>query len=52
MRIAVSKHYTDSLIDIRERWSFADLIEAHQTLDALDDVDVIMRPPPPGRGTR
>lgn len=35
--MAVSRRYTDTLVDIMERWSLDDVITANEVLDALDD---------------
>ncbi len=35
--MAVSRRYSDSLVDIMERWSLDDVITANEVLDALDD---------------
>lgn len=35
--MAVSRRYTDTLVDIMERWSIDDVITANEVLDALDD---------------
>lgn len=37
MRLVTSEVISDGLLDIRRRWSFADTLEAHMALDALDD---------------
>lgn len=37
MRLVTSPDISDGLITIRRRWSFADTLEAHMALDALDD---------------
>jgi hypothetical protein len=50
MRIATSPHYSDTLEAVEERWSFARLVHAHKTLDALDDITAAQRPDPPKGG--
>ena len=47
-RIVNSEVIPDGLADVRYRWSYADLVEAHIMLDAWD----AMRPPPPKGGSR
>ncbi len=36
-RVATSRRYSDTLVDIMERWSIDDVITANEVLDALDD---------------
>ncbi len=38
MRLALDQRLPDGLADVRQRWSFADTLEAHIALDALDEV--------------
>lgn len=35
----MSGKYHDSLIDIQERWSLKDLLDAHDVLDLFDRID-------------
>lgn len=35
-RVAVSGYYHDSLDTIATRWSLADIVDAHDVIDALD----------------
>ena len=35
-RVAVSGHYRDSLVDILDRWTLTELVDAHAVIDALD----------------
>lgn len=36
-RIAVSRRYSDSLVDIMERWGLEEVVVANEVLDALED---------------
>lgn len=38
-RVATSGRYHDSLDTIATRWSLADLFDAHDVLDALEDAE-------------
>jgi hypothetical protein len=50
-RIVTSEDYRGtSPRAVREEWSFADVLEAHMTLDALEEIRAIARPDPPGPG--
>jgi len=50
-RVCTSEDYRGaSPRAVREEWSFADVLEAHQTLDALDAVRALYRPDPPAVG--
>jgi hypothetical protein len=44
MRPATSPDLPDGLFDVRHRWTFRDLYEAHVALDALDDIREILTP--------
>lgn len=46
-RIATSGRYSDGLMAVRYEWSFADQLEAHVMLDALDEIRALQRPDPP-----
>lgn len=43
MRIVVDPRIPDGLADIRRSWSFAETLEAHLTLDALDVIEAHQR---------
>lgn len=45
MRIATSDDFHDTYSAIAHRWSFHDQLMAHMTLDCLDEVRAIQRPP-------
>ena len=38
-RIATSRHYSTSLVEIQTEWSLDDLYEAHDVLDMYDALD-------------
>jgi hypothetical protein len=40
----MSPDIPDGLVDIRRRWSFADTLEAHLALDAVEEAREAMRP--------
>ena len=44
MRIATSSDITDGLFDVRYRWSFSDLLEAHIALDAIEEIRDLLTP--------
>ena len=35
----ISGKYTDSLVDIQERWSMRDLLDAHDVLDLYERIE-------------
>ena len=37
-RVVLSSDVPDGLADIRQRWSFADVFEAHLALDAIEEL--------------
>ena len=41
MRIAISRHFGGDLHAIRSTWTLPELIEAHATLDYLEDMQRI-----------
>lgn len=40
-RVVAHARVPDGLVDVRRRWSLADLLDAHLALDAIDAVDAI-----------
>lgn len=42
-RLVASKHVPDGLADIRQRWRFWDVVEAHMAIDALEAVEARAR---------
>ena len=42
MRLVTSKHFSDGLEAVM-RWSWADQVHAHKTIDALEDMADIAR---------
>ncbi len=46
MRIATSHDISDGLFDVRYRWSFRDLLEAHHALDAIEEIRETLQPDP------
>lgn len=50
-RICTSEDYRGTAPhEVREAWPFSDVLEAHMTLDALDEVRAIYRPEPQKQG--
>ncbi len=47
MRIIVSPHFSDSFAEVRERWSFPMMLEAHAALDAIEEIQEYHRKNPP-----
>lgn len=43
MRLVTSHDIPDGLMAIRRRWTYADTLEAHLALDALEEAREIMR---------
>lgn len=41
LRPVVDPRIPDGLADVRERWTLPDLLDTHQLLDALDDIEAI-----------
>lgn len=37
-RVAISRHYGDSLTEIKRHWTLRDLLHAHLVLDAFDKI--------------
>lgn len=50
VRIAVSKHFKADLHQVRTRWAFADQVDAHIVIDALDDAEANYRPKQKAKG--
>lgn len=46
MRVVVDPRIPDGLADVTQRWTFADLLQAHFTLDALDRIEAFRRQHP------
>jgi len=44
-RIAASKRYSSSLIEIQSQWSLDDVMDAIKMLDMYDELDAIARAP-------
>lgn len=40
-RVATSERFSDSLVDIKERWSLNDLMGAHDALDMYEELDAM-----------
>lgn len=43
-RIVSSDHFTVSLVEIQTKWSLDDLLDAHITLDLLEDAEQKRQP--------
>jgi hypothetical protein len=37
-RVATSRYYRDSLVEIMTQWSMADVMDANEVIDGLEDV--------------
>lgn len=54
MRLVTSEKITDSRLEIESEWTMLDVLEAHEALDVIEDLQVLadrrLRPPGPARG--
>jgi len=46
-RLATAEQYSTDPHRVRYEWTYADQLEAHKALDALDAVRALYRPDPP-----
>lgn len=50
-RLATSERFSTDPHTVRNVWSYAEQVEAHKALDALDAIRVLNRPPLPKRSS-